>query len=586
VTAPAPLPPNEAARLEALRSYRILDTGPEEGFDALVRLAGAICETPISLVSLVDESRQWFKARMGLDAKETPRDVAFCAHSILGTSAMVVPDATLDPRFKENPLVTDQPGVRFYAGQPLVTRDGHALGTLCVIDRVPRNLSSFQREALSVLGQAVVDQMELRRQLAEIREEVERRRAAERELLDKSKELSASNAELARGARLKDEFLAAMSHELRTPLNAILGLSEALHESVYGALNEAQTQAVVTVEESGRHLLQLINDILDLSKVQAGRLELDLESCDVAVLCQGSVRLVRESAQQKHQRLSVSIDPLVREARLDARRFKQVLVNLLANAVKFTPQGGSIGLDVTADPDAETISFSVWDSGIGIAPDQMPRLFQPFVQFDSGRAREHAGTGLGLSLVRRLVELHGGGIAVESALKQGSRFTVTVPLPSPLAADLRARSGETPRRPTSDAVQTAPANAPGRPRRILLAEDHEINIATFEPYLVSRGYVVAVARDGAEAVARARELRPDLIIMDIQMPKVDGIEAMRQVRSDPALARTPIIAVTALAMPGDREMCLAAGADDYLSKPVRLKELAASVAALLHVPQK
>jgi CheY-like chemotaxis protein len=216
----------------------------------------------------------------------------------------------------------------------------------------------------------------------------------------------------------------------------------------------------------------------------------------------------------------------------------------------------------------------------------MPRLFQPFVQFDSGRAREHAGTGLGLSLVRRLVELHGGGIAVESALKQGSRFTVTVPLPSPLAADLRARSGETPRRPTSDAVQTAPANAPGRPRRILLAEDHEINIATFEPYLVSRGYVVAVARDGAEAVARARELRPDLIIMDIQMPKVDGIEAMRQVRSDPALARTPIIAVTALAMPGDREMCLAAGADDYLSKPVRLKELAASVAALLHVPQK
>jgi len=519
--------------------------------------------------------------------------------------------------------------------------------------------------------------------------------------------LETANAALAHAARHKDEFLASMSHELRTPLNTILGMAETLQEGVFGTINAEQIDAVHHIDESGRHLLALINDILDLAKVEAGKLDLNIEEVVIAPVCQASLRLVKQTAHEKRLSVALNIDSAVTMLQADERRLKQMLVNLLSNAVKFTPEGGAIGLDVVGDTAAQCVRLTVWDTGIGIAADDLPRLFQPFVQIDSRLARQYTGTGLGLALVDEMAALHGGSVTVESTLRQGSRFTITlpwtavVPVSDPVATsdlampalvrgaalqralviedsppsaaqlvryvrelgaeahvhpsgagaleaalDVRPdvilldiqlpdRSGwdvlmqlkADPRvcaipvvvvsvvddRPqglalgaagylvkpiarqqlqetlativSCEASQTiAPALLDGlqpppivqRPI-ILLAEDDENNIRTLTRYLAAKEYQVVVARNGAEALSRAHTTSPALILMDIQMPGMDGLEAIRRIRATPTLAAIPIIALTALAMVGDRERCLAAGANDYLSKPVRLQELVRTI---------
>jgi PAS domain S-box-containing protein len=519
------------------------------------------------------------------------------------------------------------------------------------------------------------------RQLAGVNHELELR----------TNELAAANIELSAASSLKDEFLANMSHELRTPLNAILGMSEVLEEGIHGALNDRQRKSLKTIEESGRHLLELINDILDLSKIEAGKLELTIAPVGVRALCEASVRMVRELAVKKGIRLSTSIDPALVTLSGDDRRLKQILVNLLSNAVKFTPEGGAVGLDVTGSAEQNIASFSVWDTGIGISAPGIDQLFRPFVQLDSTYARQFAGTGLGLSLVRRMTQLHGGRVDVESAVGQGSRFTVTIPWRQPIeiaqtptqpesrsklesdrltalviedddataeqltrylltigfadvvhdggahAMSLAAEHnpavvildimldgesgwnilGELKSRaetrhipvivasvlddePRGRALGAADyvvkpvsydnlAAAVGRvvpsvrdlektrgPRKsgvILLAEDNPSNIEVMRDFIDSRGYAMVVAADGFEAVERAVECHPAMIFMDIQMPRLDGFEAIRRIRKHSLLAKTPIVALTAFAMGGDREKCLAAGADDYMTKPVSLKTL-------------
>jgi PAS domain S-box-containing protein len=414
----------------------------------------------------------------------------------------------------------------------------------------------------------------------------------EQRVAERTAALSAANAELARATRLKDEFLASMSHELRTPLNAILGLSEALQEQVYGSLTTKQRQSLRRIEESGRHLLELITDILDLSKIAAGKVELQMTTVNIAQACQASIRLIQESAQQKRLSVTLRLDPQVHFLVADERRLKQMCVNLLSNAVKFTPPGGSIGLEVTGYPDAERLHVTVWDTGIGIAEADVERLFQPFVQLDSSLARHHDGTGLGLSLVARLAALHGGQVALESTVGAGSRFSLIFPWHQdtsdastalvPVTEDVTASR--------EILVSTAATAASGPPLAesapgplLLLAEDNEMNIAILREYLLSKGYRLAIADNGAEVLLQARALRPALILMDIQMPDMDGLEAMQRLRADADtdLAATPVIALTALAMPGDRERCLAAGANDYVCKPYRLRELLQLIQSLL-----
>lgn len=380
--------------------------------------------------------------------------------------------------------------------------------------------------------------------------------------------------EMARALQMRGEFLANMSHELRTPLSGILMLSEVLDAGIYGPLTDRQRDAIGKIADSGNHLLELINDVLDLSKLDAEQLQLEFQSVNVDETCAASLALVREFAHKKTIALRYSSpDPaLVIEA--DGRRLKQMVVNLLSNAVKFTPEGGSVQLRVALDDERQELRITVQDSGIGIAAEDLPRLFQPFTQLDAGLARQHEGTGLGLALVRNLAVQHGGRAIAESAGRgQGSCFTIILPLRRGQRPEPAADRGQAGREAEMPPLQLR--------RKVLVAEDNEVNIDVLTTYFQTRGYVAVVARTGIEAVERAVAEKPDLILMDVQMPGLDGLEAIRRLRQDPAFAATPIIAVTALAMTGDRERCLAAGASDYLSKPLSLKALEAMMVDLL-----
>jgi PAS domain S-box-containing protein len=249
-------------------------------------------------------------------------------------------------------------------------------------------------------------------------------REAAQELLREN--LRRTNEHLERLARMKDEFIANMSHELRTPLNAVLGQAEAMEGGIFGPVTEAQRSALRTIEESGRHLLSLINDVLDISKSTVGRLELEPAEVSVEEVCQGSLRLVQEQARRKRISVAYTREEAAASVWADPRRLRQVLINLLSNAKKFTPEGGRIGLEVAARPGG-AVAFTVWDTGPGIAEGDHQRIFEPFVQLDTGLGRRHDGSGLGLSLVRRLVDLHRGTLELQSEAGRGSRFTVVLP---------------------------------------------------------------------------------------------------------------------------------------------------------------
>jgi PAS domain S-box-containing protein len=386
--------------------------------------------------------------------------------------------------------------------------------------------------------------------------------------LDKQAEetLHLANAEMERGMRMKNEFLANMSHELRTPLNAILGISESLEEQIAGTLNEKQLKYVRIVSESGHHLLDLINDVLDLSKIEAGKLEIDIQSVSVEKLCSSSLRLVKELAQKKSLHISFKIDENIKIILGDERRLKQSLVNLLGNAVKFTPQGKKIGLEVRGNPGKNVINFIVWDEGIGITQEDIKLLFQPFVQLNAGFTREFSGTGLGLALVAQMVNMHGGSINLTSELNVGSRFTITLPwMPT-------EQGIQTPIKPQVLVDNHQPKVK--RTGKILLAEDTEVVSHLISEYLQHIGYEVILAQNGWESVVLSKQEHPQLILMDIMMPVMNGLDAARQIRADASLQNVPIIALTALAMPGDREQCIAAGMNDHVSKPIQMQELA------------
>jgi PAS domain S-box-containing protein len=404
-----------------------------------------------------------------------------------------------------------------------------------------------------------------------IKVDVTDRKQAEAEILQWNAELERRveerTTELERALRAKDEFLASMSHELRTPLNAILGLSESLAENIAGPLNEKQQRYVKTISESGNHLLSLINDILDLARIESGQVVLNIVEVDLQQLCQACLRMINQLAHKKEQEVSLEVEEGIGSIWVDERRLKQILVNLLSNAVKFTPSGGELGLKVHADPWEKRVMFTVWDHGIGISEEDRKRLFKPFVQLDSSLSREAPGTGLGLALVAQMVRLHGGSVQLESKLKEGSRFTVTLPWEPALATDPELRLKSTGK------FRAIRSDARDRPI-ILLVEDTKDATVMVTDYLQMNGYQVLSARDALTGLDLARRTRPDLILMDIHLPGMDGLEATRRLRADPEFRTLPIIALTALAMPGDRERCLAAGATDYVTKPVSLKKLA------------
>lgn len=415
--------------------------------------------------------------------------------------------------------------------------------------------------------------------------ELAQRQQTEIKLTETNAKLLISNQELARATLLKDEFLANMSHELRTPLNAILGMTEGIQEEVFGSVNEQQIKALQTIKSSGTHLLELINDILDIAKIESGQIELDCTAVSIAHLCQSSLAFIKQQALKKRIQLEIKLPLNLPEILIDERRIRQVLINLLNNAVKFTPEGGRITLEVSrqespVDSDAgdsplpNTLRIAVIDTGIGIAPEDIKKLFQPFMQIDSALNRQYPGTGLGLALVKRIVELHRGQVGVSSEVGVGSCFLIDLP------CGAFAPSSPEPQTPSWDNIEVNSPEMNSSPL-ILLAEDNEANIMTFSSYLKAKGYRILLAQNGQDAIDFAKTHSPDLILMDIQMPGMDGLEAIKQIRLDPNLVDVPIIALTALAMTGDRDRCLAQGANDYLTKPVKLKELAMTIQQLL-----
>ena len=395
----------------------------------------------------------------------------------------------------------------------------------------------------------------------------ERLKTANAELLTRSEQLRQANEQLERAARLKDEFMANMSHELRTPLTAILGMTDVLAEKIHGPLLLGQQRCVEVIAGSSQHLLGLINDILDIAKIDARMLELDMQPVSAASASQAVLEIVRSLAEAKGVELAFLFAPSVGFLRADERRLRQILLNLLGNAVKFTPAKGTVRLTVSAEDAGRSVRFSVTDTGIGIAPEGLVELFQPFKQLHgSDLVRNYEGTGLGLALARRLVELHGGRLTVESTVGQGSCFAAILPL------------GEMPPHLQPDRVDNG--NHADRPPRlephqfrVLLVDDHEANLEAHRDYLTAKGWHVTVARSGLEAIALVEPERFDLILMDVQMPGIDGLEAIRRIRSLPHGGPLPIIALTALAMPHDCEKCLAAGANRYISKPVAMAAL-------------
>ena len=432
----AALPPDEAVRLAALQRLSVLDSPPEAEFDALVQAASLVCGVPISLISLVDADRQWFKANHGLPgASQTPREQAFCAHAILGPALFEVPDTTIDPRFVDNPLVTGAPDIRFYAGVPLTLADGQRVGTLCVIDRTPRQLTDHQRQVLQALGTAAARALETRRAVL-----------AERQLLQAQDQL-------------KSEFLATAAHELRTPMTSIYGFTELLvtREDLPA---EQQRALLLRIHRQCESLMAVTTDLLDLAHLEArGARDLQCQPLCLTELVKAMLRDFnpangREAPQCQpphHAALPVQADPV---------KLRQVLGNLLSNAYKYSPDGGPVTVSLLHDPVRGRALLQVSDQGIGMTPEQRARVTEKFYRAD--RSGHIPGTGLGLAIVKELVGLMGGELLIHSRFGQGTEVQVSLPLstgvacncplPTPLPAPL----------PMLDAGPT-PMDAPSAP---------------------------------------------------------------------------------------------------------------------------
>ena len=515
------IPSNEALRIAALRSLNILDTPPEERFDRITRLAQRVFDVPIALVSLIDTNRQWFKSCQGLDASETPRSISFCGHAILHNVPLVIPDATKDLRFADNPLVTSPPDIRFYAGQPLKAADGSRIGTLCIIDRKPHFLTPSDLDSL--LDLAIMVENELNTvdfnkaativRNSEIRLHTILNNIAdaiitidtggviesvnqagqnifgyssielvgknlnillpepyysqhagyikhylntgearvfgnEREAEGKRKngdifpiEISVSEmwiesrrlftgiirdtTERKKIERLKGEFVSMVSHELRTPLTSILGSLGLVSAGVTGNLPDQSKNMVDIAYKNSERLLKLINDILDIDKIESGKMRFDLQPLEIMPLIQQSLESNAGYGKQYNVNFLVTHGLPEAKVTVEADRFIQVMSNLMSNAAKFSPEGATVEINVQRH--VKNLRVSVRDYGSGIPDSFKEKVFQQFSQADSSDSRQKGGTGLGLSICKAMIEKMGGEIAFENQEGGGTLFYFDLP---------------------------------------------------------------------------------------------------------------------------------------------------------------
>ena len=541
----ASIPHNETARLEALRKYEILDSADELVYDDLVLLASMICGTRMAAISLVDDCRMWFKARRAIDFREVDRDLSLCAHAILRPEqVLVVPDTENDPRFADNELVKGRAQFRFYAGAPLLTPEGFALGTICAIDNLPKPISAAQVEALRALSRQVVSLLELRRSNLVLREQTD-------SLMKAREEANAAS-------RAKSIFLANISHEIRTPMNGVVGVTSLLTAT---PLSDRQRHYVETIEKSAEGLLNVLSNILDYSKNETGGGELQPTSIDLSEFVEDIAAMMRPMAIAKQLRFIASVDEELRRPLVgDLLRLQQLVTNLIGNALKFTSQGTvevSVSM-VSEGLDGLTVRFEIRDTGIGISRDRQKSIFEEFVQVDQGTQRRYGGAGLGLSICRQLAKKMGTEVELRSEIGVGSTFWFDLRMPFH-----RDESPAEPEHFSND------IHSERRLPRILVAEDNEVNSLVVTSMLEHNGCEVVCVQTGEEAL-RALEAEPfDLVFMDVQMPRMDGIQATRAVRAMSGPARNiPIVALTASVLKEDALMCQLAGMNDFISKPI------------------
>jgi signal transduction histidine kinase/CheY-like chemotaxis protein/HAMP domain-containing protein len=380
-------------------------------------------------------------------------------------------------------------------------------------------------------------------------------------------ELEQKNTELVQANRLKDEFLATINHELRTPLNAILGMTQALEQEALGAINPRQHKTIQVIQRSGSHLLEMVNNLLELSKLESGKQELHYTPTSVIELCQCATTIVQPEAQNKQLQVETKFPSPLLKICIEERLLRQVLINLLNNAIKFTPRGGKITLEVLFPiPRGENwISFAVYDTGIGIAAENLQKIFEPFIQIDSALNRKYQGTGIGLSLVKQIVALHGGEVRVTSEEGIGSCFVLELPC-------VMATDGSEFKLKSWQEGEKAPV--------ILVIDDNEGNLMTLSNYLEARGYRLLAGHNQAKAVELARSHDPDLVILTWEGSDQQGLEMIHTIRRDGELVSTPIIAIAPQTLSDERDWETEVA--HAFRKPVKLQELARTIQRILN----
>ncbi|GGS89921.1 sensor histidine kinase [Planobispora rosea] len=398
------MPPDEAERLRDLEELDALHAPLEPDFRAISDLAAYICDTPIALVNLLSRDKQHFRGRTGLASPELDQSIGFCPYVVAGREPLEVPDTLTDPRFKDDPLVADEPYLRYYLGVPVLSRRGHALGTVCVLDYRPRLLDRRQREALRTLAAHAVALLELH---------YHARRAGE-----VARRLNAVD-------ELKQQFLRNVNHELRTPLTSIRSYLQLLRD---GGLDEATERRFLgVIERNSDRLLDLLDELLLMASLNAHTAAFTPVRANLSAIVRQAVETSAAKASNKDQALRMHA-PAEVEAWADTGRLQHALVHVLDNAVKFTPSGGRIDVRVTADP---APAVEVHDTGIGIAPEDAGHVFEDFYRGPEAEVRAISGTGVGLAIVEKIVELHGGTVRLESTPHEGTCVRITLPAPPP-----------------------------------------------------------------------------------------------------------------------------------------------------------
>ena len=579
-----PVAAEDAERISKLKKYQVLNNNEEPAFARLTELAKLFFNMPVVAITFMDEETQYLKSLHGLDGIcTTSRKVAICNYTVLSDEVLVLPDLTEDSRFSQNPLVTEAPYLRFYAGAPIIMQeDGktYRLGSLCLMDmQAHHDFTEKDADILAQFAAMAADALKLQ---------------------DQQRHAKHAN-------EMKSEFLANMSHEIRTPMNGIIGMVEMLAET---KLSAEQQEYVDNIKVSNEHLLAIINGILDLSKVESGKMTIDSIPMNISSLCNEVVSLFAVKARQRSLTLDYhyteALSPYIKG---DPVRIKQIMANLVNNAIKFTREGGRVTIDVkhmennpyedkygnhksicshelqveqashynTDDRGSVkhqdmTLCIEVTDTGVGIKPESLEAIFDAYDQANKSTHRLYGGTGLGLSVCKSLVELMGGYIEVDSAVGIGTTFTVLLPLPPIDEAHYESWQD------SNDFGMTEPSHE--LIGHILLVEDDSVNAMIAKKALNNSGHTVTHVTDGQQAI-EVFSLNPeqyDVILMDHHMPIMDGVQATIKLHElyDPQ-ALPPIIALTANAMDGERKKYLDVGMQDYCTKPFKQEQLNALV---------